>query len=108
VFRVVKDDTKEYQKQKNWILLFFRHLPVAMTKEQLMGIININGAVKWIDEMIEIEGAKYTCCKVGYLDEALHVCELFNSRKIKDAKVNIHPKSSKNWKSEEVQEQIVE
>ncbi len=42
------------------------------------------------------------------MDEALHVCELFNARKIKDAKVNIHPKSSKNWKAEEVQEQIIE
>jgi len=33
------------------------------------------------------------------LDEALHVCEVFNSKKIKDAKVNIHPKNSKNWKA---------
>lgn len=39
---------------------------------------------------------------MSYLDEALHVCEVFNQRKIKDAKVNIHPKSSKNWKAEEM------
>lgn len=48
VFRVVKDETKEYQKQKNWILLIFRHLPLSMTKEQLMGIINVTGCVKWM------------------------------------------------------------
>ncbi len=71
-----------------------------MTKEQLLSIINVNGCVKWVEDLIEIEGAKYTFCKVCYLDDALHVCEVFNSKKIKDAKVNIHPRSSKNWKSE--------
>ena len=30
------------------------------------------------------------------------MCEVFNQRKIKEAKVNIHPKSSKNWKAEEM------
>ena len=99
VFRVLKDETKEYLKQKNWVLLMFRHLPLSMTKEILMGIVNANGCVKWMEDLVEIEGAKYTFCRVSYLDEALHVCELFNARKIKDAKVNIHPKSTKNWKS---------
>lgn len=54
---------------------------------------------------MEIGGAKYTICKVRYLDDALHVCSVFNSKKIKDAKVNIHPKSSKNWKAEELMQQ---
>lgn len=76
-----------------------------MTKEQLMAIINVNGCVKWIEDLVEIAGAKYTFCKVSYLDDALHVCEIFNSKKIKDAKVNIHPKSSKNWKAEEAMQQ---
>jgi hypothetical protein len=64
-----------------------------------------------MEELIEIEGAKYTCCRVSYLDEVLHVCEVFNQRKIKEAKVNIHPKSSKNWRAEEIisqEQQIVE
>ncbi len=26
---------------------------------------------------------------------------MFNSKRLRDAKVNVHPKSSKNWKAEE-------
>jgi hypothetical protein len=29
----------------------------------------------------------------------LALCSVFNAKKIKDSKVNIHPKSSKNWKA---------
>jgi hypothetical protein len=54
----------------------------------------------WIEEPIEIGNYKYALGKVQYLDEALQVCGVFNSRKIKDARVNIHPKSSKNWKAQ--------
>ena len=100
VFRIPKDDTKEYAKQKNWILLILRHLPLTMTKEQLNQLINGDGCVKWIEDLVEIAGAKYTICKVAYLDDALRVCELFNAKKIRDAKINIHPKSSKNWKAQ--------
>lgn len=52
VFRVLKDETKEYTKQKNWVLLLFRHIPLSMTKEQLMGIVNVNGCVKWMEELV--------------------------------------------------------
>lgn len=49
---------------------------------------------------MEIAGAKYTIGKVSYLDEALQLCSVFNAKKLRDAKVNLHPKSSKNWKAE--------
>ncbi len=32
IFRVQKDETKDYSKQKNWIIVLFRHLPLTMTK----------------------------------------------------------------------------
>lgn len=67
-----------------------------------MTIVNHENSVKWMEELVEICGAKYTVCKVSYLDEALSLCSIFNAKRIKDAKVNIHPKSSKNWKAEEV------
>ncbi len=38
IFRVLKNDTREYSKQKNWILVLFRHLPVSMTREQLIAM----------------------------------------------------------------------
>jgi len=49
--------------------------------------------------LIEISGAKYTVAKVSYLEDALALCSVFNAKKIRDAKVNLHPKSSKNWKA---------
>lgn len=55
---------------------------------------------------MEICGAKYTIAKVNYLDDALALCTVFNTKKIRDAKVNLHPKSSKNWRAEEVMMQM--
>lgn len=54
-----------------------------------------------MEELIEIEGFKYTTCKVGFLDEAFQVIGAFQAKNIKEAKVNYHPKSAKKWKINE-------
>jgi hypothetical protein len=54
-----------------------------------------------MEELIEIEGFKYTICKVTYLEDAFHMITCFQSKKIKEAKVNYHPKSAKKWKLNE-------
>lgn len=36
------------------------------------------------------------------MDDALALCSVFNAKKIRDAKVNLHPKNSKNWKAQEI------
>ena len=59
--------------------------------------------IKWMEDLIEIAGYKYGICQVSYLDEALTLCSLFTSKKIKESKINIHPKSSKHWKSQDDQ-----
>lgn len=56
-----------------------------------------------MEELIEIEGFKYTICKVSYLDEAFQVVGAFQAKSIKEAKVNYHPKSAKKWKINEAQ-----
>lgn len=50
---------------------------------------------------MEIVGSKYTLCKVNFLDEALYLCSVFQSKKIRDAKVNLHPKSTRRWSTDE-------
>ncbi len=52
----------------------------------------------WVEELIEIGGLKYTICKVNYLEEAFALCAAFQSKNIKQARVNYHPKSSKLWR----------
>jgi hypothetical protein len=97
VLRVTENRLKEKASQE--VTLVFRRLPVSMTKEGLLALLKTKPA--WMEEPIEIGGFKYTICKVPYLEDAFQIITVFQSKAIKEAKVNYHPKSAKKWKLSE-------
>lgn len=97
VLRVTENKLKEKLGQE--VTLVFRRLPANMTKETLLGIFKSKPS--WMEELIEIGGFKYTICKVAYLEEAFQMITTFQSKGIKEAKINYHPKSAKKWKLSE-------
>lgn len=91
-------DNRLKEKLGSEVSLIFRKLPLSMTKEALLAIFK-KITPTWMEDLIEICGFKYTMCKVSFLDEAFNIVTAFNSRNIKEAKINYHPKSAKTWKT---------